>query len=192
VHRARIVESHENAGPARPAGRPIVTVTGTIPVPGQFGRDSKSCTNIGKATLPNRQRNRPEEAERKDNPIPLPGTHVYKCSKNAQIVQLNPTVWRARNALQAAQLEPHMMSSQGDPIRPVYIRATRTTGLDYPPRLSNHDFVPMFTYLQRNRSQHFSTPRERAGQPGPQAENREWGQMDARRQLAARDNVCDA
>jgi len=58
--------------------------------------------------------------------------------------------------------------------------------------LSGDDFVPMFTYLQRNRSQHLCTPRKRAGQPGPQAENREWGPMDARRPLAARDDVCDA
>ena len=161
-------------------------------MPGHSGPDSKSCTKIGEATLPNRQRNRPEEGDRKNDPIPLPCTPVYRCWKNAQIVRQNPALWRARNAFQAAQLEPHIISSQGDPIRQVYIRATSKTWPDYPPRLSGDDFVPMFTYLQRNRSQQLCTPRERAGQPGPQAENREWGPMDARRPLAARDDVCDA
>jgi hypothetical protein len=44
----------------------------------------------------------------------------------------------------------------------------------------------MFTYLQMSCSQYFPAPRGRAGQPGPRAENREWGQMDARWQLATR------
>ena len=60
------------------------------------------------------------------------------------------------------------------------------------PRLSHDDFAPMFTDLPMSRSQHVPAPRGRAGQPGPRAENREWGQMDARWQLATRDKVCDA
>ena len=44
----------------------------------------------------------------------------------------------------------------------------------------------MFTYLPMSRSQHFRAHRGHAGQPGPPAENREWGQVDARRQLAIR------
>jgi len=211
VHRARIVESGECR--VGSIGRPIVTVIGGIPAPGHSGPDSKSCMvqkgvgyrcaqhptgRSGNGTrplfepCPIRQRNRPDERDRKNNPIPLHCTHMYTCLKNAQFVRINPTLWRARNAFQAAQLEPHSISSQEDPIRPVYIRATSKTWSDYPPRLSDDDFVPMFTYLQRNRSQHLCTPRERAGQPGTRAQNREWGQMDARRPLAARDDVCDA
>jgi hypothetical protein len=47
-----------------------------------------------------------------------------------------------------------MISSQGDPIRPVYNRATSQTRPDYPPKKSDDDFVPLFTYLQSNCSQH--------------------------------------
>jgi len=97
---------------------------------------------------------------------------MYRCLKNAQIVAQSRAKSRARNALRAAQLEPHIISPQADPIRPVYIRANRKTWRDYPPRLSRDDFLSLFTYLQRNRSQHLCTPRERAGQPGPRAENR--------------------
>jgi hypothetical protein len=173
-------------------GRPIVTVIGSIPVPGHSGPDPISCTKIGEATLLLRQRNRPEEADRKNNSNPLPCTSMYECSKNAEFVRINPALWRARNAFQAAQLEPHIISSQEDPIGSVYIRENSKTSSDYPPHSSGDDFAPMFTYLQRDRSQHFCTPRERAGQPGPRAENRERGPMDARRPLAARDDVCDA
>jgi len=190
VRRARIVESHEFR--AGSTGRPIVAVTGSIPVSGNSRPDSKSDTEIGEATLPNRQRNRPDEGERKNDPIPLPRTLVYRCLKNAQIVAQSRAKSRARNALRVAQLEPHIISRQADSIRPVYIRANTKVSRDYPPRLSRDEFVPMFTYLQRNRSQHLCTPRERAGQPAPRAENREWGPMDARRPVAARDNVCDA
>jgi len=161
-------------------------------VPGHSEPDSKSCTRIGDATLPNRLRNRPEEGERKNDPIPLPCALVDRCLKNAQIVAISRTPGHARNALRAAQLEPHIISPQADPIRSVYIRADRKARCDCPPRLSHDQFVAMFTYLQRNRSQHLCTPRERAGQPGPRAENREWGQLDARWQLAARDDRYDA
>jgi len=130
-------------------GRAIVTVTGSIPVPGHSRPDSKVCTRIGEATLPNRQRNRPDERERKNDPIPLPCTHVYGCLKNAQIVAQSRKKSRARNALRAAELEPHIISPQADPIRPVYIRANRKTSRDYPPHLSRDDFVPLFTCLQR-------------------------------------------
>jgi len=190
VRRARIVESCECR--AGSTGRPIVTVTGSIPVPGHSRPDSKGCTRIGPATLPNRQRNRPDQRERKNDPFPRPCTPVYGCWKNAQIVSHSRTLWRVRNAFQAAQVEPLIISPQAVPIRPVYTRANRKAWCDYPPRLSHDDFGPVFTYLQRNRSQHLCTPRERAGQPGPRAENREWGQTDARRPLAARDDVCDA
>jgi len=179
VKRARIVESHEWRAGSN--GQAIVTVTGSIPVPGHSGPDSKSCTRIGEATLPNQQRNHPDEGDRKNDPIPLHRTPVYGCLKNAQIVAISRTPGRARNALRAAQVEPHIISPQADPIRSVYIRANRKARCDYPPRLSHDDFLPLFTYLQRNRSQHLCTPRERAGQPGPRAENREWGPMDARR-----------
>jgi len=82
---------------------------------------------------------------------------MYRCLKTAEFVRLNPTLWRARNAFQAAQLEPHIISSQGDPIRSVHIRATSKTWSDYPPRLSDDDFVPMFTYLQRDRFAELTT-----------------------------------
>jgi len=117
---------------------------------------------------------------------------MYRCLKSAQKVAISRTPGRARNALRAAQFEPHIISPQADPVRLVYIRANTKPSCDYPPRLSHDHIVGLFTYLQRNRSQHFITPRERAGQPGPRAENREWGQMDARRPRAARDDVNDA
>jgi len=131
--------------------RPIVTVSVSIPVPGHFERHGKSCTKIGEATLQFRQRNRREEAERKNDPIPVPCTLVYTCSKNAQIVRRNPALGRARDAFKAVQVKPHNISSQGDPIKQVYIRLSSKTWPDYPPRLTD-DVVPMFTYLQRNRS----------------------------------------
>jgi len=177
VQRARFLEGRECR--IGSTGRAIATVTGSIPVPRHSGRDSKSCTKIGEATLQFRQRNRHDEGDRKNDPIPLPCTLVDGCCKNTQIVRRNPALGRARDAFQAAQLEPHIISSQEDPIRQVYIRVTSKTWPDYPRRLTD-DVVAMFTYLQRNRSQHLPIPRERAGQPGPQAENRERGKMDAR------------
>jgi hypothetical protein len=89
--------------------------------------------------LPVRQRNRPEEAERKNDPTPRRCTLVYTCAKNAQIVQLSPTLWHAQIAFQAAQLEPHMMSSQGDPIRPVDRRGT-TNLVGLPPAFVQRRF----------------------------------------------------
>jgi len=78
VGRARMVENHEcRAG----LGRPIETVIASIPVPGHCGQDSKSCTKIGEATLPNRERNRPEEGERQNDPIPVRCTPMDRCSK---------------------------------------------------------------------------------------------------------------
>jgi len=127
-------------------GRPIGTVIASIPVPGRCGRDSKNCTKIGEATLPNRQRNRPEEGERKNDPIQVRCTPMDRCSKKSQIVRRNPALWHARDAFHGAQLEPHISSSQGDPIRQVYIRVTSKPGLTNRPRLAD-DFGPMFTYL---------------------------------------------
>jgi len=138
------------------------------------------------------EESRKQNGDRKSDPIPVPCTPVYGCLKNPQIVAISRTPGRARNALRAAQLEPHIISPQADPIGQVSIRSNRKAWCDYPPRLSHDHFVPLFTYLPRNRSQHLCTPRERAGQPGPRAENREWGPMDARRPLAARDDVFDA
>ena len=40
--------------------------------------------------------------------------------------------------------------------------------------------------------QHFLALRGCAGQPGPRAENREWGEMEARWHLAGRVRLCDA
>jgi len=127
-----MVENHEcRAG----LGRPIGTVIASIPVPGHCGQDSKSCTKIGEATLPNRERNRPEDGERQNDPIQVRCTPMDRCSKNAQIVRRNPAVWRARNAFQTAKDEPHIISLQGYTIRLVYIRLTSKTWPDYPPAL---------------------------------------------------------
>ena len=58
---------------------------------------------------------------------------MYRCSKNTEFVRKSPALRRARNAFQAAQFEPHIISSQRDPIRQVYIRANSNTAPDYPP-----------------------------------------------------------
>jgi len=138
------------------------------------------------------EESRKQNEYRKNDPISVPCTLVHGCLKNAQIVAISRIPGRARNDLRAAQLEPHIISPQADPIRQVSIRSNRKAWCDYPPRLSHDHFGPMFTYLQRNRSQHVCAPRERAGQLRPRAENRECGPMDARRPPAARDDVSDA
>jgi hypothetical protein len=137
VHRWRIVESGERR--AGSTGRPIVRVIGSIPV------------------RMVRQRNRPDERERKNNPTALPCTPMYGCSKNAEFVRKNPAPWRARNAFPAAQCQPHIISSQVDPIGLAYIRSTSKTWSDYPPHSSDDDFVPLFTYLQRDRFAELTT-----------------------------------
>jgi len=122
------------------------------------------------------EQSRKKNEDRKNDPIPVRCTSVYRSLKNAEIVRQNPALRRARNALQAAKREPHIVSSQAHPIRRVYIRANSKNPPDYPLCTSGDNFRLMFTYLKRGRSQHFISPRERAGQPGPRAENREWGQ----------------
>jgi len=116
-------------------------ISPTVPWPADAsGPDSKSCTKIGEATLPNRQRNRPAEGDRKNDPISLRCTPVHGCLKNAEIVRQNPALWRARNAFQAAKPEPHIISSQADPIRRVYIRANGKHPSDYPPPFVGRQF----------------------------------------------------
>ena len=160
-------------------------------MPGHSGPDSKSCTKIGEATLPNRQRNRPAEGERKNDPIPLRCTPVYRCLKNAEIVRQNPAVSAPETPSRPPNLSHisfHRRRIRSDEYTSEQTAKTRRT-------------TPPFVGRQFRADVHLSPeeslsallyPSRAAGQPGPQAENREWGQMDARRPLAARDDVSDA
>jgi len=88
------------------------------------------------------EQSRKQNEDRKNDPIPVPCTPVNRCLKNAQIVAQSRAKSRARDALRAAQLEPHIISQQADPIRQVYIRANWKAWRDYPPRFVARRFRP--------------------------------------------------